>query len=79
MKKIGSKSALIAAVESLADNKLRDGEFTCRQFRESAKQAGKQISQKTAYDHLQKLISEGKLQVRKVCLDGKITNAFSKP
>lgn len=77
MKKIGNKSALLAAIESLHDSKIRDGEFTLKDFMDAAEEHRGKLSRKAASDHLQRLIDNGSLKMRKVCLNGTITNVYS--
>jgi hypothetical protein len=79
MKKIGNKSALLTALESLNDNVQREDEFTLKEFMREASEGGKKIPEKTASEHLRRLVDDGVLSLRKICLHGKITNVYSKP
>jgi hypothetical protein len=79
MKKIGNKSALMAAIDSLNDNVRREDEFTMKEFLETAAKSGKPLPQKTASEHLRRLVDDGVLSLRKICLHGKITNVYGKP
>ena len=76
MKKIGNKSAIMAAIESLHNTEIHEGEFTIKEFMELAAQHRRKISRKTASDHLQRLVDNGSMQMRKVCLNGKMANVY---
>jgi hypothetical protein len=77
MKTIGKKSALLAIIESLNYGTQRDDEFTANEFMEEAKNAGKSMTLAAARSHLHRIFQEGKLNVRKITIDGKVTNCYS--
>jgi Fe2+ or Zn2+ uptake regulation protein len=77
MKKIGNKSALLAIIESMNYETKRDDEFTANEFLNEAKNAGKSMTLSSVRSHLQRLTEAGKLGVRRVTLNGKITNCYS--
>jgi hypothetical protein len=79
MKKIGNKSALLTALESLNDNVQREDEFTLKEFIQEASKDGRKLPENTAASHLRRLIELGELKSRKICLNGKISNVYSKP
>lgn len=78
MKTIGNKAALLAALEGINDTSLKPDEFTLNDFVNQAKSAGKIMKKSGSASHLQKLCKDGILKARKVKLDGKICNAYSK-
>ena len=69
----------MAAIESLNDNVRREDEFTMKEFLDAAAQAGKKTPPKTASEHLKRLVDDGILRIRKICLNGKITNVYREP
>jgi Fe2+ or Zn2+ uptake regulation protein len=77
MKTIGKKSALLAIIESMNYETKRDDEFTANEFLNEARNAGKSMTLSAVRSHLQRMSQEGKLDVRKITIDGKITNCYS--
>jgi hypothetical protein len=55
---------------------IHEGEFTMKEFMETAAQHRGKISRNTASDHLQRLVDKGSLQIRKVCLNGTVVNVY---
>ena len=77
--KKGNREALLAALESLNDQTLRDDEFTVEDFIKEAREAGKAIIHRTARANLQSLAEKGVLNRRPIVRNGKVINAYSKP
>lgn len=79
MKKIGKLEAMMAALEEVNDRVIRDNEFTAADFLDMAKQNGKHISRRAARERLVRLTNEGKLKMRKLLINDRITNVYSAP
>lgn len=77
--KKGKREALLAALEELNDQFLRDDEFTVEEFIKEASDAGKRVSRRNAIDNLHRLVERGQLKVRQISYKSRICNAYSKP
>ena len=79
MKKIGKRSALIAALDSIQDRDIQPGEFTITDFIKAAKESGKAISRSYATVRLKDQVDQGRLKMRKTTVNGKSTNVYGPP
>ena len=70
---------MMAALEDVNDRVIMDNEFTAADFVDMAKQNGKDVSLRTARERLVKMTNEGKLKMRKVLINDRITNVYSAP
>lgn len=76
--KKGNREALLAALEELNDNTIREDEFTVEDFVKEALEAGKHVSRRTAFDTLQRLVDRGEYKSRQVVIKSRVCNAYSK-
>jgi hypothetical protein len=82
MKTIGNKASVMSALESalaaLPDKQIRRDEFTAEQFIAAKQKEGDQRTHNGLRAALLTLEKRGVLKCRKVCVDGKHRNAYSK-
>jgi len=71
-------SALESALASLPDKQIRDDEFTRDQYIVMMREKGDKRSFDGFRGALLALVKQGVLKQRKVCIDGKECNAYSK-
>lgn len=77
MKKIGNKSALLAALEGMRNEEPRDDEFTADDFFKEAKNAGKNVTLSSVRSYLKRMVDNKKLSCRKMIVNGTGTNFYS--
>jgi hypothetical protein len=82
MKTIGNKASVMSALESalaaIPDKQIREDEFTTEQFIAAKQKEGDQRTYNGLRAALLALEKSGVLKCRKVCIDGKHCNAYSK-
>jgi hypothetical protein len=79
MKKIGKKEAILAALEEAVEDNIQDHEFTLKDFIGECHKAGKTLCLTTAKTRLAELVKKGKLNCRKIAINGNLTNVYSQP
>jgi hypothetical protein len=82
MKTIGNKSSVMSALESalaaMPDKQIRPDEFTTEQFIAAKQKGGDTRTRNGLRAALLALEKSGVFKCRKVCVDGKHRNAYSK-
>ena len=82
MKTIGNKASVMSALESalasLPDKQIREDEFTADQYIADRKKKGDNRSHDGIRCYLYRMEKNGLVKSRKVCIDGKECNAYSK-
>jgi hypothetical protein len=82
MKTIGNKASVMSALESALaatpDKKIRPDEFTSNQYIAMMRENGDTRSYDGLRNALKVLAENGVFKLRKVCVDGKECNAYSK-
>jgi len=74
-----SLSALEKALEMSYLSPLRDNEFTSEQYIERARALGQYVSDDACRCTLKRLVQAGKLNSRKIKMNGSQCNAYSTP
>jgi uncharacterized protein HemY len=82
MKTIGNKASVMSALESalaaIPDKQIREDEFTRDQWIAKMRENGDKRSFDGLRNALLALVKQGIFKSRKVCIDGKECNAYSK-
>jgi predicted nucleotidyltransferase len=79
MKKIGKLEAMMAALEAVHDQGVRENEFTVEDFLITAKANNKGMSVRAARESLSRMVKQGKLKIRKAMVNDRLSNVYSAP
>jgi predicted nucleotidyltransferase len=79
MKKIGKIEVMMAALEAVHDQGVRENEFTVEDFLTTAKANNKGMSARAARESLSRLVKQGKLKIRKAMVNDRLSNVYSAP
>lgn len=78
MKTPKTQSDVLWALEQVAGQSLKPGEFTNRMFMDDCAKSGITMSYNQAKGRLEELIKQGKLTFRQTVVDGKRSNVYSR-